>query len=66
MARNPDPKYTRAFESRQLARGAVRLPGGMLPPEAAEALARLLASGYEPSKVSVIARALIEADRRAW
>ena len=60
MAGNPSPKYSRAHEARQLQRGAVRLPGGMLPPEAAEALESLLAAGYARSKVGAIARALIE------
>ena len=64
MAWNPSPKYSRAHEARQLQRGAVRLPGGMLPPEAAEALESLLAAGYARSKVGAIARALIEASGR--
>lgn len=64
MAGNPSPKYSRAHEARQLQRGAVRLPGGMLPPEAVRALQQLLASGYAPSKTQAIARALIEAAAR--
>ena len=61
MARNPSPKHSRAYEARQLQTGAVRIPGGLLPPEAAEALGQLLQAGYGPSRAAVIARALVEA-----
>lgn len=64
MARNPSPKYSRALEARQLEQDAQRMPGGMLPPEAVEALHHLLASGYAPSKAAAIARALTEAAAR--
>lgn len=51
----------RACEARSIERGAVRMPGGLLPPEAAHALEALVASGYAPSKNKTIARALIQA-----
>lgn len=53
----------RSYEARNIESGAVRLPGGMLPADAAAALSALLSSGYGNSKVSVIARALIDAQK---
>ena len=64
MSRNPNAKYTRAFEARQIERGAQRIPGGMLPADAAQALAQLLEAGYAPHKAGAIARALREAAQR--
>ena len=64
MPRNPTSKYTRAFEARQIERGAQRIPGGMLPADAAHALGQLLEAGYAQSKVGAIARALCEAAQR--
>ena len=57
--------YNRASESRAIERGARRIPGGLLPPEAAAALDRLQATGYGASAAQCIARALIEAAARA-
>ena len=54
--------YSRKSEARSIARGAVRIPGGLLPPLAAQALDKLLASGYAPSKAKVIAKALVAAE----
>ena len=64
MARNDTAKYTRAFEAREIERGAQRIPGGLLPADAAEALAVLLKEGYAPNKAGAIARALREAAQR--
>ena len=61
MPSNPSPKHTRAYEARQIEDGAQRLPGGLLPAEAAQALQQLLDAGYADSKSGVIARALIGA-----
>lgn len=49
----------RASERKAAQAGAQRLPGGMLPPDAAQALEQLLASGYAPSKMQCIAAALM-------
>lgn len=54
----------RESEARSIEAGAVRMPGGLLPPEAAAALAELLDAGYAPSKNGVISRALISARKR--
>lgn len=64
MSQNTSTKHTRNYEARQIAQGAQRLPGGLLPPEAAQALERLLDADYGASKVAVIARALLDADER--
>lgn len=64
MSKNPAPRHTRSYEARQIAQGAQRLPGGLLPPEAAQAMERLLDADYGASKVAVIARALLDADER--
>lgn len=53
----------RASEQRSIAAGAVRMPGGLLPADAAQALARLVAAGYAPSKTAAIARALLAAEK---
>jgi len=65
MPSNPSPKHTRAYEARQIEDGAQRLPGGLLPSEAAQALQQLLDAGYADSKAGVIARALIDAEKRS-
>lgn len=57
-------KHQRAYENRKLQAGAVRIPGGMLSPEAAQALAKIMAKGA-PSKVAAINQALIAAARIA-
>ena len=53
----------RASEARSIEAGAVRMPGGLLPADAAQALDALLKAGYAQSKTAVIARALIEASK---
>lgn len=53
----------RASEARSIETGAVRMPGGLLPADAAQALADLVASGYAPSKTAAIARALLDAQK---
>lgn len=54
----------RASEARARERGGRRLPGGTIPPDAANALTRLLANGYAASATACIARALVDADKR--
>lgn len=54
----------RKYEQRQIASGARRLPGGLLPPEAARALDTLRARGYAGSLIGCIARALVETATR--
>lgn len=54
----------RKSEARARARGGRRLPGGTLPPPAADALAKLQAAGYAESATACIARALTEAAKR--
>ena len=44
-----------------LARGGRRMPDGHLQPDAAQALAQLVACGYAPSPVAVISKALLSA-----
>lgn len=60
----PLAERVRASEARSIARGAQRLPGGLLPAEAAQALDSLVANGYASSRTGAIARALLEANRR--
>lgn len=52
----------RRSEAKSLAAGSRRIPSGMLPGDAADALNRLTAAQYAGSLPGVIARALIEAD----
>ena len=54
-------QLVRESEARSIAAGAVRMPGGLLPAEAASALNELLADGYAGSKIAVISKAIIEA-----
>lgn len=63
--RRSDADYARASEQRKIERGGRRLPGGVLAPEAADALDRLREIGYAESLTGCIARALLEAARRA-
>lgn len=67
MTKNTKPQTlaerVRASEARSIEAGAVRMPGGLLPADAAQALAKLLETGYAQSKTAVIARALIEASK---
>lgn len=46
------------------ARGGRRMPSGFLQPDAALALADLVASGYALSPVAVISAALLDANRK--
>lgn len=55
--------WSRAYERRLIESGSRRMPGGMLPPEAAAALDALMHRGYEKSYVRCVSRALIEAAR---
>lgn len=54
----------RDSEARKIAAGGRRLPGAILPPDAARALDDLQARGYAASIAGCIARALIEAGNR--
>jgi len=56
--------WSRANEAKRIAAGGRRLPGGVLPADAADALAELQDAGYAPSATACIARALVEAARR--
>lgn len=51
----------RASRARKVASGARRMPGGLLPPDASQALDHLRASGYAPTLTACIARALVAA-----
>jgi hypothetical protein len=55
----------RASEARKVDAGGRRIPGGVLPPDAAAALDSLQATGYAPSATGCIARALLDAASRA-
>lgn len=50
----------RSMESRKIEAGARRMPGGLLQPEAAQAIEALLACGFAANTTHVINRALIE------
>lgn len=54
-------EMVRKSEARKVQAGGRRMPGGVLPPDAAVALDSLQASGYAPSATACIARALVEA-----
>jgi len=56
--------WSRANEAKRIAAGGRRLPGGVLPADAADALAELQDAGYASSATACIARALVEAARR--
>lgn len=64
MTKKTNAQTVRASEARSIEAGAVRMPGGLLPKEAAAALVELLDSGYAPSKNGVISKALIDAWKR--
>jgi hypothetical protein len=55
----------RASEARKVGRGGRRMPGGVLPPDAAAALDNLQATGYACGALACIARALISASSQA-
>ena len=54
----------RASEARKIESGGRRLPGGVLPPEAAQALDALVTCGYARSATACIVRAVLEAQQR--
>ncbi|HHA2674734.1 TPA: hypothetical protein ACOECQ_000801 [Stenotrophomonas maltophilia] len=54
----------RASESRKISAGGRRIPGGVLPSDAAEALDVLQNQRYADSAAGCIARALVEAAER--
>lgn len=45
-------------------RGGRAIPRGMLQPDAAQALAELLAAGYAPTESGVIATALLDVQKK--
>lgn len=53
--------WSRANERKRIAAGGRRLPGGVLPADAADALAQLHDTGYAPTLTGCIARALVAA-----
>lgn len=54
----------RESEARSIRAGAMRMPGGLLPAEAATALTELVEAGYAESKTGIISKALIAARKR--
>jgi len=54
----------RGSEARKVKAGGRRMPGGVMPPEAADALATLQEAAYAFSASACIHRALIEAAAR--
>lgn len=54
----------RDSEARSLEAGAMRMPGGLLKPDVAQALIELVNAGYADGKTAVISRALLEARKR--
>lgn len=56
--------WSRANERKRIAAGGRRMPGGVLPADAADALAALHDSGYAPTLTACIARALVDAIKR--
>ena len=61
MAAKPLSQRVRDSEKALKARGGRRMPSGFLQPDAALALADLVAAGYAPSPVAVISAALLDA-----
>lgn len=57
-------KWARNSEARKVKAGGRRIPGGVLRPEAAEALAKLESDGFAKSATACIEQALIEAAKR--
>ena len=53
-----------ASRERLKAAGGRAIPRGMLQPDAAQALAELLAAGYAPSETGVISTALLDAQKK--
>lgn len=60
----PLGERVRASEARKLKAGGRRIPGGILPPDAAAALELLTAEQYATTASGCIFRALIEAAER--
>ncbi len=64
----PEPatpaERVRASEARKIAAGGRRMPGGVMPPDAAEALAVLESDAYGDSSAACIYRAIIDASDR--
>jgi len=54
----------RDSEARKIQAGGRRIPGGVMPADAAQALDKLMASGYGDSLSACIFRALIDAAER--
>lgn len=54
----------RRAEKALLERGGKRIPSGYLQPDAAQALADLVASGYADSPVAAISAALLDAQKK--
>lgn len=54
----------RESEARSIEAGAVRMPGGLLKADVAQALDDLRKAGYADSKVGVISKALLAARKR--
>lgn len=54
----------RASEARKIKAGGRRMPGGVMPADAAEALDKLVSHGYGNSTSGCIFRAIIEAAER--
>jgi hypothetical protein len=53
-----------ASRERLKAAGGRAIPRGMLQPDAAQALAELLAAGYGPTETGVISAALLDAQKK--
>jgi len=64
----PEPKplaeRVRASEARKIKQGGRRMPGVVMPPDAAAALDKLQAAGYGDSASGCIFRAIVEAAER--
>lgn len=54
----------RESEARKIKAGGRRIPGGVMPADAAQALDKLSAAGYGDSASACIFRALVEAAER--
>lgn len=62
-----EQRYAAGTETRKIEAGGKRMPGGVMSPEAAEALALLVERGYAASMLKAIERALIgAAGRYRW
>jgi hypothetical protein len=65
MSDNKQAAWSRANEAKRIKAGGRRIPGGVLPADAAAALSKLQQSGYADSATACIARALVAAARYA-